>query len=65
MRRLMVAPLSILFLAVGVYAAMLNFTFTVTSASVTTSGTAMSVLVRAGSRETEQRPAGKQGARKP
>jgi uncharacterized protein (TIGR03437 family) len=32
-----------LFLAVGIYAAIVNFTFTVTSASVTTSGTAVSV----------------------
>ncbi|MGA2119324.1 MAG: hypothetical protein ABSH56_31820 [Bryobacteraceae bacterium] len=43
MSRLMIAPLSILFLAVGVYAAIVNFTFTVTGASVTTSGTAVSV----------------------
>jgi uncharacterized protein (TIGR03437 family) len=43
MSRLLIAPLSILFLAVGVYAAMVNFTFTVTSASVTSSGTAVSV----------------------
>jgi uncharacterized protein (TIGR03437 family) len=43
MRRLTIAPLSILLLAVGVYAAILNFTFTVTSASVTTSGTSVSV----------------------
>ena len=43
MSRLMIAPLSILLLAVGVYAAILNFTFTVTSASVTASGTSVSV----------------------
>ncbi len=43
MSRLMIASLSILLLAVGVYAAILNFTFTVTSASVTTSGTSVSV----------------------
>jgi len=40
MSRLMIAPLSTLLLAVGVYAAILNFTFTVTSAFVTTSGPA-------------------------
>jgi len=43
MSRLTIAPLSVLFLAVGVYAAILNFTFTVTNASVTTSGTGVSV----------------------
>src|SRR5271157_2156486 len=43
MSRLMIAPLSILLLAVGVYAAILNFTFNVTNASVTTSGTIVSV----------------------
>ena len=39
MSRLTIVPLSILFLAVGVYAAIVKFTFTVTSASVTASGT--------------------------
>ena len=43
MSRFMIAPLSILLLAVGVYAAILNFTFTVTNASDTTSGTSVSV----------------------
>ena len=43
MSRRMIAPLSTLFLVVGVYAAVLNFTFTVTNASITTSGTGVSV----------------------
>jgi uncharacterized protein (TIGR03437 family) len=43
MRRLAIAFLTILFLAVGVYAAIVTFTFTVTNASVTTSGTTMTV----------------------
>jgi uncharacterized protein (TIGR03437 family) len=43
MSRLTIAPLSTLLLAVGVYAAIVNFTFTVTNASVTASGTNVSV----------------------
>ena len=41
MSRRLIVPMSILFLAVGVYAAILNFTFTVTNASVTASGTSV------------------------
>ena len=41
MSRLMIAPLSIAIVAAG--ATLLNFTFTVTNASITTSGTGVSI----------------------
>ena len=43
MSRGMIAPLSILFVVVGVSAAILNLTFTVTSDSITSSQTNVSV----------------------